>query len=171
MTTFHKERQRTQRRSSYAGRTSSPATAQPTPNEEASGAVERLVRMSQRDFIEVRRDQDGNLLLRQSRDDKGDHELRICRDHFPRLGSAPMCSASLSLKPCARTRRYEPAPPHGEFPQWAALAGLADDGRPLAVARALIAQGDGPQVVQVRRRRRTDAGVRLRDHRRWERTK
>ena len=83
--TFHKERQRTQRRSSYAGPTSSPATAQPTPNEEASGAVERLVRMSQRDFIEVRRDQYGNLLLRQSRDDKGDHELRICRDHFPRF--------------------------------------------------------------------------------------
>ena len=60
--------------------------------------------------------------------------------------------------------------PMVSVPQWAALAGLADDGHPLAVARALIAQGDGPQVVQVRRRRRTDAGVRLRDHRRWERT-
>ena len=30
---------------------------------------------------------------------------------------------------------------------WAALAGLADDGRSLATARALIAQGDGPEVV------------------------
>ncbi len=55
------------------------------------------------------------------------------------------------------------------IPQWAALAGLADDGRSLAAARALIAQGDGPQVVQVRRRRRTDTGVQLRDHRRWVR--
>jgi hypothetical protein len=55
------------------------------------------------------------------------------------------------------------------IPQWAALAGLADDGHSLAVARALIAQGDGPQVVQVRRRRPTDAGVQLHDHRRWVR--
>jgi hypothetical protein len=35
--------------------------------------------------------------------------------------------------------------------------------------RALIAQGDGPQVVQVRRRWRTDSGVQVRDHRRWVR--
>jgi hypothetical protein len=54
--------------------------------------------------------------------------------------------------------------------QWAALAGL-DDGRSLAAARALIAEGDGPQLVQVRRRQRTDNGVPLRDHRRWVRTK
>jgi hypothetical protein len=54
-------------------------------------------------------------------------------------------------------------------PQWAAIAGLADDGRSLAAARALIAQGDGPQVVQVRRRWRTDSGVQVRDHRRWVR--
>jgi hypothetical protein len=48
------------------------------------------------------------------------------------------------------------------IPQWAALAaGLADDGHSLAVARALIAQGDGPQVVQVRRRRRAEVGVQL----------
>jgi hypothetical protein len=53
------------------------------------------------------------------------------------------------------------------IPQWAAVVGLAGDGRSLAAARTLIAQGDGPQVVQVRRRRRTDAGVRLRDHERW----
>ena len=33
--------------------------------------------------------------------------------------------------------------------QWAALAGLADDGRSLATARALIGQGDGPEVVPV----------------------
>jgi hypothetical protein len=59
--------------------------------------------------------------------------------------------------------------PMVSVPQWAALAGLADDGRSLAAARALIAHGDGPQVVQVRRRRRTDAGVQLRDHRRWVR--
>lgn len=56
------------------------------------------------------------------------------------------------------------------IPQWAALAGLADDSRSLATARALIAQGDGPQVVKVRRRRRNDAGVQLHDHRRWVRT-
>jgi hypothetical protein len=55
------------------------------------------------------------------------------------------------------------------IPQWAALAGLADDGRSLATARALITKGDGPQVVQVRRRRRTDTGVQLNDHRRWVR--
>jgi hypothetical protein len=55
------------------------------------------------------------------------------------------------------------------IPQWAALAGLADDGHSLAVARALIAQGDGPQVVQVRRRRRAEVGVQLHDHRRWAR--
>jgi hypothetical protein len=59
--------------------------------------------------------------------------------------------------------------PMVSVPQWAAIAGLADDGRSLAAARALIAQGDGPQVVQVRRRWRTDSGVQVRDHRRWVR--
>ena len=39
---------------------------------------------------------------------------------------------------------------------WAALAGLADDGRSLATARALIAQGDGPDVVPLQRRARKD---------------
>ena len=80
--TFHKERQRTQRRASYAGPTLPPATPQPTPNEEAGQAVDRL---GQRDFIEVFRDQHGNLLLRQSRDRERDHELRICRDYFPQF--------------------------------------------------------------------------------------
>jgi hypothetical protein len=50
---------------------------------------------------------------------------------------------------------------------WAALAGLAEDGRSLATARLLIAQGDGPEVVPVRRRHRTDTGVQLRSHQRW----
>jgi hypothetical protein len=54
--------------------------------------------------------------------------------------------------------------------QWAALVGLADDPRSLAVARALIEQGDGPDVAQVQRRHRTDCGVRLSDHERWVRT-
>jgi len=53
------------------------------------------------------------------------------------------------------------------LPQWAALAGLADDGRSLATARSLIAQGDGPEVVPVRRRHRTDTGVQLGSHQRW----
>ena len=53
------------------------------------------------------------------------------------------------------------------LPQWAALAGLADDGRSLATARSLIAQGDGPEVVPVRRPLRTDTGVQLGSHQRW----
>jgi hypothetical protein len=53
------------------------------------------------------------------------------------------------------------------IPQWAALAGLAEDGRSVATGRALITQGDGPEVVPVRRRHRTDNGVQLRDHQRW----
>jgi hypothetical protein len=50
---------------------------------------------------------------------------------------------------------------------WAALAGLAEDGRSLATARSLIAKGDGPEVVPVRRPHRTDAGVQLGSHQRW----
>jgi hypothetical protein len=50
---------------------------------------------------------------------------------------------------------------------WAALAGLAEDGRSLATARSLIAQGDGPEVVPVRRPHRTDTGVQLGSHQRW----
>jgi hypothetical protein len=53
------------------------------------------------------------------------------------------------------------------IPQWAALIGMAEDGRSLLAARALIEQGDGPEVVRVCRRRRTDSGIRLRDHGRW----
>jgi hypothetical protein len=56
------------------------------------------------------------------------------------------------------------------IPQWAALAGLAEDGGSLATARALISQSDGPEVVPIRRQHRTDSGVRLRDHERWART-
>ena len=41
--------------------------------------------MKQRGFIEVVRDRRGNVLLRQGGDYKGDHELRICRDNFPRF--------------------------------------------------------------------------------------
>ena len=51
--------------------------------------------------------------------------------------------------------------------QWAALAGLAEDARSLATARALIAQGDGPKVMLVRRRHRIDYGVLPHDHQRW----
>jgi hypothetical protein len=53
------------------------------------------------------------------------------------------------------------------LPQWAALVGLAEDGRSLATARMLIAQGDGPEAVRVLRRHRTDTGVRLRGHQKW----
>jgi hypothetical protein len=51
--------------------------------------------------------------------------------------------------------------------QWAALAGLAEDERSLATARALIRQGNGPGVVPVSRKHRTDTGVQLPDHLRW----
>ena len=54
------------------------------------------------------------------------------------------------------------------FPQWAALAGLTEDGRSVATARALITQGDGPEVVPVRRRHRTDPSYKLRDAARVE---
>jgi hypothetical protein len=57
------------------------------------------------------------------------------------------------------------------IPQWAGIAGLADDGRSLATARSIIANGAGPETVEVKRRTRNGtiavAGVRLRDHRRW----
>jgi hypothetical protein len=56
------------------------------------------------------------------------------------------------------------------IPQWAALVGMAEDSRSLAAARALIEGGDGPEVVPVRRRRRSKTGVRLGDHERWVRT-
>ena len=56
------------------------------------------------------------------------------------------------------------------IPQWAALVGMADDDRSLVVARALISQGDGPEVVPVHRRRRTVSGIPLDGHDRWLRT-
>ena len=70
----------------YAGRTTLPATGrQPAPNEEASEAEDSLVLIRQLCFIEVVRDRRGSLLLRQSRDDEDNHELRVCRDNFPRF--------------------------------------------------------------------------------------
>jgi hypothetical protein len=56
------------------------------------------------------------------------------------------------------------------IPQWSGLIGLADDSGSKVVARQLIAQGKGPDVVPVRRRRRTDAGILVRDHQRWVRS-
>jgi hypothetical protein len=51
-------------------------------------------------------------------------------------------------------------------PQWAEIAGLADDGMSVATARRLIDTGQGPTVVKVGRRH----GVRLQDHVRWARS-
>jgi hypothetical protein len=62
-----------------------PATPQPAPNEQAGEAEGRFVLMKQQGFIEVVRDGRGNLMLRQSRAYEGDHEIRICRDYFPRF--------------------------------------------------------------------------------------
>jgi hypothetical protein len=60
-------------------------------------------------------------------------------------------------------------------PQWAGLAGLADDGMSIATARKLIADGTGPEVVEIKRQTRNGPvaveGVRLRDHKRWARSK
>jgi len=57
------------------------------------------------------------------------------------------------------------------IPQWAALTGLADDGRSLATARSIIAKGAGPDTVEIKRRTRNGIvaveGIRLRDHCRW----
>jgi hypothetical protein len=53
------------------------------------------------------------------------------------------------------------------IPQWATLLGLADDDRSIEMARALIAEGTGPLTVQVRQRKRTKSGVRLRDYQDW----
>lgn len=81
---FHKQRLRSQRMGLYARPTTTPAAPQPAPNEEAGRAEYGFIFMGQQDF-EVVQDQHGNLLLRQSRDYDGDHELRICRDYFPRF--------------------------------------------------------------------------------------
>jgi hypothetical protein len=51
--------------------------------------------------------------------------------------------------------------------QWAAFAGLAEDDGSLAIARALIKQGNGPEVVSISRKHRTDNGVQLSDYQRW----
>jgi hypothetical protein len=56
-------------------------------------------------------------------------------------------------------------------PQWADRSGLADDGKSIAAARGLIAQGDGPTVTKINRLTRngpvTVDGVRLREASRW----
>jgi hypothetical protein len=83
--TFHRERLRSQRSALYAGPTTLPATAQPAPKEQAGEAEGRFVLMKQQGFIKVVRDGRGNVLLRQGGDYEGDHELRICRDNFPRF--------------------------------------------------------------------------------------
>jgi hypothetical protein len=49
------------------------------------------------------------------------------------------------------------------IPQWANVAGLADDGRSIAAARGLLAKGQGPQVVREGQR----DGVQLQDHETW----
>lgn len=58
------------------------------------------------------------------------------------------------------------AAPVVSIPQWAGIAGLADDGRSLATASRLIAKGEGPETVKVNNR----SGVRPRDHAKWARS-
>jgi hypothetical protein len=53
------------------------------------------------------------------------------------------------------------------IPQWANITGLADDGRSIAVARGLLAQGQGPKVVREGRRE----GIRIHDHEAWAQSK
>jgi hypothetical protein len=52
-------------------------------------------------------------------------------------------------------------------PQWAGRAGLADDGKSIAAARSLIAQGLGPIITKIQRPTTTVQGVRLSDHDAW----
>jgi hypothetical protein len=56
-------------------------------------------------------------------------------------------------------------------PQWAGLVGLTDDGKSIAAARKLIAKGEGPKIVKLKRQTRngpvTVDGVRLGDHETW----
>jgi hypothetical protein len=54
--------------------------------------------------------------------------------------------------------------------QWAGRMGLADDDRSRAIARKVIADGDGPATTRVRRSNAlADVGIKFRDHRRWVR--
>jgi hypothetical protein len=52
-------------------------------------------------------------------------------------------------------------------PQWAGLAGLADDILSLAVARKLLAKGEGPKIERDGRR----DGIRFSNHAKWARSK
>jgi hypothetical protein len=71
------------------------------------------------------------------------------------------------LSPAVANRRPLIAPRRVvSVPQWAEIAGLADDGISVATARRLIDTGQGPTVVKVGQRR----GVRLQDHARWVRS-
>ena len=51
------------------------------------------------------------------------------------------------------------------IPQWAEHSGIADDGRSVAIARILLATGQGPQTVKLGQRE----GVSLQDHEAWAR--
>jgi hypothetical protein len=69
----------------YAGRTKLSPTRHSTQNAEASAAKNGPVLLGQQNIIEAAWDKRGDLLLRQSRDDGDDHELRIRRDCLPRF--------------------------------------------------------------------------------------
>jgi hypothetical protein len=53
------------------------------------------------------------------------------------------------------------------IPRWARITGLADDGRSIASARRLLAQGDGPAVVKLGRPGHEREGIRLADNTAW----
>jgi hypothetical protein len=71
------------------------------------------------------------------------------------------------LSPAVANRRPLIAPRRiVSVPQWAEIAGLADDGISVAVARRLLDSGQGPTVVSIGKRR----GVQLQDHALWARS-
>jgi hypothetical protein len=78
---FHRERLRSQRRACTLGGSHGPLPL--TPNAGPQGLPIGFVQMRQQDVIEVSWDECGNLLLRQGRRLRGDHELHVCRDYFP----------------------------------------------------------------------------------------
>jgi hypothetical protein len=82
---FHTERLRRQRKAPYAGQSLLAATPHATANAGLRGLQTGFVLMTQQDFIEVGRDEAGNLLLRQRSDLRGEHELQINRDYFPQF--------------------------------------------------------------------------------------
>jgi hypothetical protein len=83
------------------------------------------------------------------------------------MSAADLRERAIARQNIAKRRRRRKLAATMSISQWAAMADLAEDGRSIATARALIANGEGPSVAQVRRRHRSDDGVRLRDHRRW----